>query len=93
MALTIKENNGAYQLEGALNVNTAKNFQAHCELIMNHDKQLTIDVQFLTDIDEDGIKAIHALYTNAIYKDCAFFIEGNRSKKLYEAFPFTVAAA
>lgn len=93
MAITIKENNGIYEVQGALNVNTATDFQTHCELIMNHDKQLTIDVQFLTDVDDDGIKAIHALYTNAIYKGFAFFIEGNRSKKLYEAFPFTVAAA
>lgn len=93
MALTITENNGVYQVQGALNVNTAKHFLSHCELIMNIEKQLVIDVQFLSEIDDDGIGAIRALYKNALYKDFGFFIEGNNNKKLYEAFPFTVAAA
>ncbi|WP_296322731.1 hypothetical protein [Winogradskyella sp.] len=93
MSLTILENNGIYNVKGSLTADTARSFQAHCELIMNQNKSLKINVELLTDIDDDGVKAIRALYMNALYKDCSFFIEGNRSKKLYKAFPFTVAAA
>ena len=93
MALTITQNRGRYIVEGDLNTNTAQYFQRHCELIMNMHKTLRISVKFLKEVDEDGIRAIRDLYTNAIYNDCSFFIEENRSKKLYEAFPFTVAAA
>lgn len=92
MALVIKENKGAHEIHGNLTANTAETFESQCKAIMNEHKRLMIDVQFMNTIDNVGIDAIKALYMNALYKDCGFFIQGNRSKKLYEAFPFTVEA-
>jgi anti-anti-sigma regulatory factor len=93
MALTIKENNGVFMVEGSINAETAKSFQSHCEMILDTFGRLTIDIRHIKEFDSNGINVIKALYDNALNYDRRFFIEGNKSKALYNEFPFTVAAA
>ena len=93
MALTIKENNGVFMVEGSINAETAKSFQSHCEMILDTFGRLTIDIRHIIEFDSNGINVIKALYDNALNYDRRFFIEGNKSKALYNEFPFTVAAA
>lgn len=93
MALTIKENNGEFLVEGAINASTAKNFQSHCEMLMQAFGELTINIEKITEIDKNGLNALKALYDNALNFNRAFYMVGVGCKEIYDEFRFTVAAA
>jgi len=93
MSLTIKENNGEFLVEGAINASTAKNFQNHCEALLKAFGELTINIEKITSIDVNGLTALRALYDNALNFNRGFFIVGNGCKEIYDEFRYTVAAA
>lgn len=93
MALTIREKNGEFLVEGAVNTSTAKNFLNHCESLLNTLGELTINIENITEIDKNGLSAFKALYDNALYYNRGFFITGVGCKEIYDEFRFTVAAA
>jgi anti-anti-sigma regulatory factor len=93
MALTIKENNGEYVVEGAINASTAKHFQNHCELLMKALGELTINIENITEIDKSGLNALKDLYDNALNYNRGFYMVGVGCKEIYDEFRFTVAAA
>ena len=93
MALTIKQNNGEFLVEGSINSTTAKHFQIHCEALLNAFNELTINIEKVTSIDKNGLQALRALYDNALNYNRGFFIVGNGCKEIYDEFRFTVAAA
>ncbi|ARV10186.1 hypothetical protein BTO05_11265 [Winogradskyella sp. PC-19] len=93
MALTIKENNGAYQLEGVLNVNTANHFLTHCEILLNAFGKLTIDIEKTSLIDSDGMRAIKSLFANANTSQRKFYVIGTGCKDIYDDMRTTNTAA
>lgn len=93
MTLTIKENNGTYQLEGALNVNTVKYFENHCEMLLKASGKLTIDIEKTSFIDTDGLQAIIALFNNAKTNQTNFCVIGTGCKDIYDEMRFTNTAA
>ena len=93
MALTIKENNGEFLVEGAINASTAKNFQSHCEMLLNAYGDLTINIENITEIDKNGLQALKALYDNALNYNRGFYMVGVGCKEIYDEFRYTVAAA
>lgn len=93
MALTIKENNGEFLVEGAITSATANHFQTHCEALMNAFGDLTINIERITEIDRSGLKALRALYDNALNYNRGFFMVGVGCKDIYDEFRFTVEAA
>ncbi|RNC86514.1 MAG: hypothetical protein ED556_09525 [Winogradskyella sp.] len=93
MALTILEKNGTYEVEGRLNVNTAKNFQSHCEALLNSFGELTINIEKTSQIDVDGMKAIGALFTHAITNQRSFYVVGYGCKDIYDELKPTILAA
>ncbi len=93
MALTIKENNGEFLVEGAINASTAKHFQNHCEMLLNALGDLTINIENITAIDKSGLCALRALYDNALNHNRGFYMVGVGCKEIYDEFRFTVAAA
>lgn len=92
MALTIKENNGEFLLEGAINSSTAKDLKNHCEALLNAFGQLTINIEKITAIDTNGLAALRSLYNSALKYNQSFFITGTGCKEIYNEFRFTVAA-
>tara|TARA_R110001583_G_scaffold153677_1_gene305395 strand:+ start:224 stop:505 length:282 start_codon:yes stop_codon:yes gene_type:complete len=93
MALTIKEHHGLFSVAGSINATTAKHFQTHFENILNVSGDLTIDIENINEIDEDGINAIRVLYNNAITFDRGFLIIGNVSQNIYESIRSIKVAA
>ena len=92
MALKITKRNGKFLVEGTLNATTAMNFQNHLEAILNTYGALTIDIEMLTEIDTNGMKALRALYRNALIYNRPFYVVGTGCKEIYDDFTFTNAA-
>ncbi len=93
MALTIKENNGEFLVEGAINASTAKHFLNHCEMLLNAFGDLTINIENITEIDKNGLQALRVLYDNALNYNRGFYMIGVGCKEIYDEFRFTAAAA
>ncbi|MDT0558982.1 hypothetical protein RM697_10005 [Ichthyenterobacterium sp. W332] len=93
MALTIKEINGEFLVEGAINASTVKYFQNHCEILMQAFGDLTLNIEKITQIDKNGLLALRALYDNALNYNRGFYIVGVGCKEIYDEFRFTVEAA
>lgn len=93
MSLTIKENFGLFSVSGAINAATAEYFQTHFETILNASGDLTIDIENINEIDEDGINAIRVLYNNALKFDRGFLIVGNVSQHIFESIRSIKVAA
>jgi anti-anti-sigma regulatory factor len=93
MALTIREKNNVFTIEGSINANTASNFQSHLEMLLNAFGELTIDIENVSEIDTNGLAAIRALYDNALNYNRGFFIVGTGCKEIYDEFRYTVLAA
>lgn len=92
MALTIKENNGIFYANGALNASTAKNFQTHLEFILNSYETLTINIDNIEEIDATGLVALRSLYTNALINNRCLYVIGNRSNEIYNDYIYTNVA-
>ena len=84
MALTIKENNGTYQIEGALNAYTAKHFQLHCQMLLKAYGELTIDIEKTSFIDTNGMRAIKALFKKTMTSQRKFYVVGTGCKDIYD---------
>ncbi|WP_299120311.1 STAS domain-containing protein [uncultured Winogradskyella sp.] len=93
MSLTIKENNGVFLVEGAINASTVKHFKNHCETLLNAFGELTIHIENVTEIDASGINAIQVLYKNALKLNKGFMVIGNISKNIYDKLTNFKAAA
>ncbi len=92
MALTIKENNGEFLVEGAINASTAKHFQNHCEMLLNALGNLTINIEKITQIDKSGLQALKAIYDRAITYNKNFYMVGVGCKEIYDEFRLNAAA-
>jgi len=93
MALTIKEKNNVFTVEGSINASTARHFQSHFEMLLNTFRELTIDIESVSEIDKNGLAAIKVLYDNALSNNRAFFILGTGCKEIYDEFRYSVTAA
>lgn len=65
MELTILRNNNTFTLEGKINASTASNFKTHFNMTLNCIKDLTIDINKVTEIDTYGVEAIKSIYINS----------------------------
>ena len=92
MALKITKQNRTFLVEGALNSITAMNFKNHLESILNTYGALTIDIEKVTEIDASGMKALRALYSNALIYNRPFYIVGTGCKEIYDDFTIINAA-
>ena len=92
MALQIKENNGVFELEGAINNATAQSFKMHMNALMLSNQQITINIEKVDEIDITGLKALKELYMNSKGKDQSFYIVGYGCKEIYHDFRTSYAA-
>lgn len=92
MALTIKENNGTFLVEGTINNTTVKQFKNHLEFLLLYKKSLTIDINGVTAIDKNGLKAIEALFLTALIYNKKFDVIGYGCKDIYESMDLKYVA-
>ncbi|WP_331497758.1 STAS domain-containing protein [Flavivirga spongiicola] len=92
MALKITKQNRTFLVEGTLNATTAMSFQNHLEAVLNTYETLTIDIEMVTEIDTNGMKALRALYSNALIYNRPFYIVGTGCKEIYDDLTFTNVA-
>ncbi len=92
MALQILENNGTVYLKGNINASTAQNLVSHTNHLMNNSKEITIDIDKVTEIDASGVSALKTLFLNALGNKKTFSIVGYGCKDLYTDFNTPTAA-
>ena len=86
MALKIKENNGTFFIKGVINTSSVKQFKNHLEFLILYTKGLTINIDGVSYIDDNGMKVLRDLYTTAIISNKAFVIVGYGSKEVFQDF-------
>lgn len=93
MILTIKKNHGLFSVAGAINSETAQHFQTYFENVLEKSGDLTIDIENINEIDEDGINAIGVLYNNARNFERGLLIIGHVSQHILESIRSIKVAA
>ncbi|WP_397364624.1 STAS domain-containing protein [Olleya sp. R77988] len=89
MALTIIRNNNTFLVEGKINASTASNFKTHFNITLNTLSDLTINIDNVTEIDENGVAALKVIYKNAKTWNKSFAIVGYGCKAIYEELLLT----
>ncbi|MEO1029833.1 MAG: STAS domain-containing protein [Bacteroidota bacterium] len=92
MALQIKENNGVFILEGAINTTTAQSLKIHMDTMLLNNEEVTIHIGKVNEIDRAGLSILRELYTNSKRDNQAFYIIGYGCKDLYHDFRTNYAA-
>ncbi|MEM9680124.1 MAG: STAS domain-containing protein [Bacteroidota bacterium] len=92
MALQIKENNGVFELEGAINNATAQSFKTHINALMLTSEQVTINIEKVNEIDLAGLSVLRELYTISKKENQSFYIIGYGCKEIYHDFKTNHAA-
>ena len=72
MALKIKENNGIFLLEGTINASTALSFKNYIETVMFTVEDLVINIENVTEIDVNGLRAFRSIYADTVKYDIKF---------------------
>ncbi|WP_452600343.1 STAS domain-containing protein [Pontimicrobium sp. MEBiC01747] len=88
MALQILEHNGTFYLQGNLNATTSRAFIIHLEHKIETVKDVTVNIDKLTEIDANGVAAFKTLFASALKQYKGFFVTGNGCKDIYEEFNY-----
>jgi len=92
MALKITEQNSIFVIEGSINSATAKSFQNHLNILINHYSEVTINIDKVNNIDEHGLSILREFHLNALRFKRGFWIIGNGCKEIYDEFKFEKVA-
>ncbi|MBO3116395.1 STAS domain-containing protein [Winogradskyella sp. DF17] len=92
MALTIKENEGIFTVEGVVDSTTANQLKNHCEILLNTCGEVIIDLQHIASIDINGLLTLRALYTYAEASNMSFNVIGDGGSITTKRKKFKVAA-
>ena len=84
MALKITERKGIFIVEGTLNGTTALSFKNHIEAVMMNLEDLVINIEDVTEIDVNGLKALRSIYADTITHDIKFYVVGTGCKEVYD---------
>lgn len=86
MSLKITENNGVYFLRGNLNALTSNFLLKHIELLKELGHGITINIDFVNEIDAFGMLTLRNLYKSTLRRNQNFWITGNGCKEIYQDF-------
>lgn len=92
MALTIKQHDNQFLVEGIINASTVKQFKNHIEFLILYTKQLTINIEGVKTIDSNGVNTLKALVFFASKFNKKFKIVGYGCKDIYEELNYNKAA-
>ncbi|WAC01346.1 STAS domain-containing protein [Lacinutrix neustonica] len=88
MALTITQQDNTITLEGSLNTANLNSFKSHFDFILNSYKDVTLDIDRVTQIDVSAMFVLKELYKEAALNCKIFFVSGYRSEEIYEDFQY-----
>ena len=88
MSLRIKHQGETFLVEGNINSTTLKQFKNHLEFLLSYTKELTIDLNGVKGIDNDGVNVLKELYFKAITINKKFSIIGNAYQEICDDFHF-----
>ena len=86
MALQITEQNGTFLVHGQLNSITTRSFIIHFKYIIEQHNNVVINIDCVTEIDEDGLEGIKSLIAIALLNHKMFSVIGNGCKDIYQDF-------
>ena len=89
MTLKISKKNKIFYLNGRLNSSTLKSFITYFEYNLSRNKNVTINIDDVIEIDKSGLEAMHNFTKIAILKQKVFSIIGNGCKEIYDDFKQT----
>jgi len=89
MTLQIFKKNGIFYLNGKLNSSTLKSFTTYFEYNLSQNKNVTINIDDVIEIDKSCLEAMRNFTKVAILKQKVFSIEGNGCKEIYDDFKQT----
>jgi anti-anti-sigma regulatory factor len=83
MALKIRHQDEIFLVEGNINATTIKQFKNHLEFLLLFCKSLTINIDGLESIDNDGVQVLKELYNTSLLTNKKFLIMGIKSEEIY----------
>jgi len=92
MNLKITNSNTFFKIKGILDRNNLNLFYNEFENIFERLNTLTISIEEVEWMDQDGVNAIAALHNEAILKNKKLSIIGLGCKDLYEHFKYKTTA-
>ncbi len=86
MALQITQSKGVFHLNGKINSSTVRSFIIYFEHFILKNKNTTINLNEIKEIDSDGLKAIETLIAIAYRHQKIFSFIGYNAKDIHEHF-------
>lgn len=93
MTLQISKKNEIFYLKGRLNNSTLKSLITCFEYNLSRNKNVTINIDDVIEIDKSGLEAMRNFTKAAILKEKVFSIVGNGCKEIYDDFKETKPTA
>ena len=84
----IKKKSDVFILQGKINSSTTNQLITHLEYLLCLNKELTINIDKVTNIDEKGILALFHLQVYALRYNYSFAIVGKGSRDIYNEFKY-----
>lgn len=84
MALKMTQKKETIVVEGTINATTALNFQNHIETVMKFKEDVVIDIENVTEIDVNGMRAFRSIYAKTVASDKGFYVVGFGCKEVYD---------
>ncbi|NNC50449.1 MAG: STAS domain-containing protein [Flaviramulus sp.] len=92
MALTIKDNNGIVIVEGTINATTIKYFKNHLEFLLAYKKNLIINIEKVSSINNNGLKVLADLLDAAEFYNKKLSIIGKGTHSINESVDLSAVA-
>lgn len=92
MSIKIKQQDNVFMVKGSINVDTLKKFKNHIEFLLLYTKGVAINMDYVTSIDANGLKAIYELQKTALRYKKTFIILGAGSNEIYNEIKIDIAA-
>ena len=92
MALQVTLKKETLHFEGRINCTTARMFIIHVEYYAEKFKNIVINIDEVSEIDNDGMEAIKKLWLNALKNSMNFSIRGFGCRDIYEHFETSLVA-
>ena len=86
MALHISERKGIFYVEGKIETETLRSFSTYFDYTFNNNNKVIVNIDKVTAIDVNGLKALQTLHRNAAVNNKVFSVIGYGSKDIYNHF-------
>jgi hypothetical protein len=86
MTLQISKQNGTFLVNGLLNSTTIKSFMIYCGCTIAQNESVVINIDGITEMNNDGLEGIKELTAIAIRNNKTFSVIGNGNKDIHQNY-------